>query len=90
MFRVLLAEIVAELICRRAVREEARTRPADYSLGAEIHVLADEMFVQMHRRFSQLVTLAHRVMLDDLEVARLQEFDKARLPGSSNTLDTDR
>lgn len=67
MFRVLLAEIVAESICRKALTLEARERPYDFHFTdlAEPHAIIDDVFGHLHQRLRDFVADAHAIMLSD-------------------------
>jgi hypothetical protein len=66
-FRVLLAEIVAERVCRRLLTEEARMRPNDYELSRSSHDAIEEVFGFFARRMKEFLPIAHSAMLDDSE-----------------------
>ena len=71
-FRVILAEIVAESVCRKSLTLEAKERTwefrwADLKDDSEI---ADTVLAAFHQRFRDFVTDAHRIMLSDSEVRK--------------------
>jgi hypothetical protein len=70
MFRVLIAEIVAESICRKALTLEAKERPYDFhfmDLG-EPHAIIDDVFGHLHQRLREFVAEAHMIMLSDRDL----------------------
>jgi hypothetical protein len=73
-FRVILAEIVAESVCRKSLTLEAKERTwefrwADLRDDSEI---ADTVLAAFHQRFRDFVTDAHRIMLSDAEVKKIE------------------
>ncbi len=70
LFRLLLAEIVAESVCRKALGLEAKERPWEFRWVdlKEPDLVADEVLAEMQRRVRDLVADAHRVMLSDADV----------------------
>ena len=73
-FRVILAEIVAESVCRKSLTLEAKERTwefrwADLKDDSEI---ADTVLAAFHQRFRDFVTDAHRIMLSDSEVRKIE------------------
>jgi len=67
-FRVLLAEIVAEMVCRRLLSEEARLRPRDFEFSSTSHEAIEEVFGFFARRMREFLPKAHAAMLSDNEV----------------------
>ncbi len=67
-FRVLLAEIVAEMICRRLLSEEARQRPRDFEFSSTSHEAIEEVFGYFAGRMREFLPKAHAAMLSDGEV----------------------
>lgn len=73
LFRALLAEIVAESICRKALRLEARERPFDFpwaNMGKPEEIV-DDVFAQFQQRQREFLARAHEIMLgqDELNTA---------------------
>ncbi len=67
-FRVLLAEIIAECVCRRALELEIKTRPYDFRddfIGSP-EVVANTVLTHLQRRIRDFVSIAHNVMLKDV------------------------
>lgn len=70
LFRVLIAEIVAESVCRKALTMEAKERPFDFPWAdlKEADLIADDVLAKMQQRLRQFVADAHSIMLSDLEI----------------------
>ncbi|MBI2331723.1 MAG: hypothetical protein HYU84_06115 [Chloroflexi bacterium] len=71
IFRLLLAEIVAESVCRKVLGLEAKNKPWEFALRDLMsdQAIVDEVFSKLHRRFREFVGLAHRVMVGDIEIS---------------------
>ena len=72
-FKVILAEIVAECICRRALALQMRQNPLDFEL-AELHddnLIAQRLFTDLHTMMRDFVAEAHEIMLSTKELNRL-------------------
>ena len=54
-FRVLLAELIADNVCRRIVEEHARVRPQEFD--------SDKVYVMHNRLMKEFTPLAHRIQL---------------------------
>lgn len=67
-FRVLVAEIVAEMICRRLLEEEAKRKPRDFEFSATSHEIIGEVFGYFARRMRDFLPKAHSAMLSDVEL----------------------
>jgi hypothetical protein len=73
LFRVLLAEIIAERVCSKALTLEAQERPFDFSWrDLDPHLIADEVLAHMQKRLRDFVANAHSVMLSDQEIKSAQ------------------
>jgi hypothetical protein len=75
LFRVLIAEIVAENVCRKALTLEAKERPFDF-LWADMgkpDIIVDDVFAQVQQRLRDFLSKAHEVMLSDSEISLLEE-----------------
>ena len=75
LFRALIAEIVAESVCRKVLSMEARERPFDFP-WAEMKrpdLIVDDVFAQFQQRLRGFVGKAHDAMLSDEEVAEPAE-----------------
>ena len=69
-FRVLLAEIVAESICRKSLVLESQERSWDFNFAEERedHIIADSVIAELQKRMRDFLPIAHSVMLDDKEI----------------------
>jgi hypothetical protein len=65
-FRVLLAEIVAESVCRKALTLEAKTRAWEFKFAdlKDDHVIADAVLAQLQKRIRNFAAIAHSIMLE--------------------------
>lgn len=65
-FRVLLAEIVAESVCRKALTLEAKARAWEFKFAdlKDDHVIADAVLAQLQKRIRNFVAIAHSIMLE--------------------------
>jgi hypothetical protein len=75
LVRALIAEIVAENVCRKALTLEARERPFDF-LWADMgkpDIIVDDVFAQVQQRLRDFLAKAHEVMLSDSEIPLLEE-----------------
>lgn len=72
-FRVLLAEIVAEAIARRALIIEVERRPWDFDFRNESEPgsIAVDVLSHLHRRLRDFAAQAHSIMLGDQELKSL-------------------
>ena len=71
-FRVLLAEIIAESVCRRALELEVRTKPWDFKddfLGNP-EIVVNTVLSHLQRRMRDFVATAHSVMLGITEIEK--------------------
>ena len=70
LFRVLIAEIVAESVCRKVLTMEAKERPWDFRWAdlKEDYLIADDVLAKMQQRLRDFVAEAHVIMLSDSEV----------------------
>jgi hypothetical protein len=74
LFRALIAEIVAENVCRKALTLEAKERPFDFQWADEKpDIIVDEVFAQVQQRLRDFLAKAHAVMLSDNEISSLDE-----------------
>lgn len=73
LFRVLLAEIITESVCRKALTLESRERTSDFRWAdlREDHLIADDVFAKLQQRIRDFVADAHVIMLSDSEVEKL-------------------
>lgn len=73
-FRVLLAEIVAESVCRKALRLEAQERPWEFRWAdlKDDYLIADDVVSRLQQRLRDFVAAAHIVMLGDDDLRTLK------------------
>jgi len=75
LFRALIAEIVAENVCRKALTLEAKERPFDFpwvDMGKP-EVICDDVFSRIQERLRDFLAKAHEVMLSDSEIPNAGE-----------------
>lgn len=72
LFRVLLAEIVAESVCRKSLTLESKERTWEFRWAdlKEDYLIADDVFAKFQRRMRDFVADAHAIMLSDQEVKK--------------------
>jgi len=65
-FRVLLAEIVTESVCRKSLILEAQARAWEFKFAdsKDDHLIADEVLAQLQKRIRNFAGIAHSIMLD--------------------------
>ncbi len=65
-FRVLLAEIVTESVCRKSLTLEAKTRAWEFKFAdlKDDHVIADAVLAQLQKRVRSFAPIAHKIMLE--------------------------
>lgn len=70
IFRIILAEIVAESVCRKALGHEAEERPGDFRFAdcKDDHIIVNTVLAHLHRRIRDFVAIAHKIMLSDTEI----------------------
>ncbi len=71
-FRVLLAEIVAESVCRKSLILESKERTWEFRWAdlKEDSLIADDVLAKLQQRIRDFVAEAHAIMLGDVEVKR--------------------
>jgi hypothetical protein len=72
LFRVLLAEIVAESVCRKSLTLESKERTWEFRWAdlKEDYLIADDVFAKFQQRMRDFVADAHGIMLSDSEVTK--------------------
>jgi len=72
-FRLLLAEIVAESVCRKSLTLEAKERTWEFRWAdlKEDHLIADDVLAKLQQRIRDFVADAHAIMLSDAEVRKV-------------------
>jgi len=70
VFRLLLAEIVAESVCRKSLSLEAQERPWEFPWVdlKDPHMILDSVVSEMHRRLVHFIEAAHSTMVDSAEI----------------------
>lgn len=69
-FRILLAEIVAESFCRKALELEAKSRPWEFRddfMGAP-EVVVTTALAHLQKRIRDFVAIAHKIMITGAEI----------------------
>ena len=71
VFRILLAEIIADSVCRRSLILESRERTWEFRWAdlKEDHLIADDVFAKLQQRMRDFTADAHSIMLSDTELA---------------------
>jgi predicted DNA-binding protein len=69
-FRVLLAEIIAESVCRKALTLEVKAKPWDFKdqFAGNPELVADAVLSHLQRRIRDFVGIAHSIMLGESEI----------------------
>jgi hypothetical protein len=75
-FRVILAEIVAESVCRKSLVMESKERPWEFAWTdlKEPYVIADDVLAKMQKRLRDFVADAHSIMLSDNDIQTISEI----------------
>jgi hypothetical protein len=75
LFRVLLAEIVAESVCRKSLTLESKERTWEFRWAdlKEDYLIADDVFAKFQQRMRDFVADAHTIMLSDSEASKATE-----------------
>lgn len=73
LFRILLAEIIAEAVCSKSLELETKERTWEFRWAdlKEDHLIADSVRASLQQRLRDFVADAHAVMLSNAEVARV-------------------
>ena len=67
-FRVLLAEIVAESVCRKTLEREARERSFRWADQRDDSIIAYNVIAELQKRLREFTSIAHKIMLKDEEI----------------------
>jgi len=69
IFRLLLAELVAESVCRKVMELDAKNHPWDFRLAdiKDDHVIINTVLARLHAAIRDFVADAHSIMLQDTE-----------------------
>jgi hypothetical protein len=67
LYRVLLAEIVAEAVCRKSLQLEARTRSWDFQWAnlKDDDKISDDVIAKLQQRLREFLPIAHREMVQE-------------------------
>ena len=67
IYRVLLAEIVAEAVCRKSLQLETRERPWDFKFEdlKDDDKIADDVIARLQKRLREFLPIAHREMVQE-------------------------
>ncbi|MGA2158973.1 MAG: hypothetical protein ABSG90_07125 [Dehalococcoidia bacterium] len=78
-FRILLAEIVAEAVCRKALSLESKERTWEFRWAdlKEDYLIADDVLSRFQERIRDFVADAHIIMLNDAELKLASRLSKA-------------
>jgi hypothetical protein len=70
VFRLLLAEIVAECVCRRVLELDAKNHPWDFRLAdlKDDNIIVNTVLARLHAGIRDFVAEAHSIMLADTEL----------------------
>ncbi len=69
-FRILLAEIVAESVCRKTLEREAREHSFRWADQRDDSIIAGNVITELQKRLRDFTTIAHKVMLRDSELEK--------------------
>jgi hypothetical protein len=74
-FRILLAEIVAESVCRKSLFLESKERTWEFRWAdlKEDYLIADSVIAKLQQRIRDFVADAHAIMFSDAEAKRATE-----------------
>jgi hypothetical protein len=74
-FRLLLAEIVAESVCRKSLILESKERTWEFRWAdqREDHMIAETVLAELQKRIREFVADAHAIMLSDAEAKRASD-----------------
>jgi len=69
-FKILVAEIVAESVCRKSLVLEAQGRSWEFHWAdeKEDYLIANSVLAELHRRMREFATVAHSIMLENREI----------------------
>ena len=65
IYRTLVAEIVAEAVCRKSLQLEAQERPWEFTFAdlKDNQTIAIDVFTRLHKRLREFLPIAHREMV---------------------------
>jgi hypothetical protein len=72
LYRVLLAEIVAEAVCRKSLQLEASERPWDFQWAQlkDDDKISDDVISQLQQRLREFLPIAHREMVQESDARK--------------------
>ena len=72
-FKLLLAEIVTESVCRKSLVLEAQERSWEFHWAdeKEDRIIAESVLSELHRRMREFAFIAHSVMLENKELTSI-------------------
>ncbi len=67
IYRVLLAEIVAEAVCRKSLQLETKERPWDFKWAdlKDDEKISDDVIARLQQRLREFLPIAHRLMVQE-------------------------
>ncbi len=70
-FRAILAEIVAECVCRKSLLLEAQRHSwmFQWANSKEDNLIADAVITELQKRMKEFLPVAHKVMIEDKEIS---------------------
>ena len=70
-FKMLIAEIITESVCRKALTLEAKERGWEFHWAdlKDDHLIADSVLAELHRRTRDFAYIAHSIMLEPKEIS---------------------
>jgi len=70
-FRAILAEIVAECVCRKSLFLEAQHHSwmFQWANSKEDYIIADAVVAELQKRMKEFLPVAHKIMIEDREIS---------------------
>ncbi len=74
-FKILIAEIVTESVCRKSLVLEAKERNWEFHWAdlKDDYLIADSVLAELHRRMREFAAIAHSIMLEQKDLERIQQ-----------------
>jgi len=78
LFKILLAEIAAESVCRKSLTMEAKERTWEFRWAdhKDDNIIAENVIGEMQKRLRQFTPIAHKVMLSDKDFEKVKDYWK--------------
>lgn len=78
LFKILLAEIVAESVCRKSLTMEAKERSWEFRWAdhKDDHIIAENVIGEMQKRLRQFTPTAHKIMLSNKDFEKVKGYWK--------------